>query len=261
MRNPIPTLTCRIIYLASLSCIVLLTGCTARSINSNTQKSFDSFRPATATPAPQPQAKAVKPQSVSSTGPKGLQSSAGPSKAAASLPTPRPVEPVALPTQIPAATPTPQLAFSYPLRVIIPAIGLDAPIVPMGWSMVQDDGQQVSEWDVPDYRAVGWLKTSALIGEVGNTVLEGHQDIAGRVFEYLDTVQAGDEIQVQTDSDVRKYLVVLKTILPDKGQPLAVRQQNAKWIAPSADERLTLVTCWPRNDNTHRLIVVAVPKK
>lgn len=261
MRNLLPTLTCRIIYLASFSCIVLLTGCTARSINSNTQNSFDSSRPATATPAPRPHPIAVKPQSVSSAGPYGLQSSVGPSPAVVSSPTPHPVELASLPTQKPVATPALQLALGHPLRIIIPAIGLDAPIVPMGWSIVEDNGQQVSEWDVPDYRAVGWLETSALVGKVGNTVLEGHQDIAGRVFEYLDTVQAGDEIQVQTDSDVRKYLVVLKTILPEKGQPLAVRQQNAKWIAPSADERLTLVTCWPRNNNTHRLIVVAVPKK
>ena len=35
--------------------------------------------------------------------------------------------------------------------------------------------------------------------------------------------------------------------------------ENAAWIMPSEDERLTLVTCWPYTSNTHRLIIVARP--
>jgi len=38
-----------------------------------------------------------------------------------------------------------------------------------------------------------------------------------------------------------------------------VRRQNARWIAPTTDERLTLVTCWPYTGNSHRLIIVAKP--
>jgi LPXTG-site transpeptidase (sortase) family protein len=30
---------------------------------------------------------------------------------------------------------------------------------------------------------------------------------------------------------------------------------------PSTDERLTLITCWPYETNTHRLIIVALPEK
>ena len=37
------------------------------------------------------------------------------------------------------------------------------------------------------------------------------------------------------------------------------RLQNARWIAATADERLTLVTCWPNTTNSHRLIIVAEP--
>jgi sortase A len=146
-----------------------------------------------------------------------------------------------------------------PNRLLIPAINLDAPIVAVGWSVVEKDGQQVSEWDVPDWRAAGWLNTSALIGAPGNSVLEGHQDIDGRVFENLEYLKEGDEIQVQTSSYARRYIVALRTIVPEKNQPLEVRRENARWIGPSNDERLTLVTCWPRNDNTHRLILVALP--
>ena len=39
-----------------------------------------------------------------------------------------------------------------------------------------------------------------------------------------------------------------------------MREENGRWIQPSDDERLTLVTCWPADSNTHRLILVAVPE-
>jgi sortase A len=176
-------------------------------------------------------------------------------------PTPRPVKPTAIqkPTRVPVAnSPTPIQHFA-PIRLIIPVINLDVPIVAMGWSVVNNRGQQVSEWDVPNWRAAGWLNFSALVGERGNTVLEGHQDIDGRVFENLDQLKGGDEIQVQAGSEIHKYVVVVRTIVPEKNQPPEVRRENARWIARSNDERLTLVTCWPRNDNTHRLILVALP--
>jgi len=37
------------------------------------------------------------------------------------------------------------------------------------------------------------------------------------------------------------------------------RRENAKWIAPTDYERLTLVSCWPYTTYTHRLIVIAAP--
>jgi sortase A len=37
------------------------------------------------------------------------------------------------------------------------------------------------------------------------------------------------------------------------------RLANALWIMPSKDERLTLITCYPYDSNTHRLIIVARP--
>jgi sortase A len=37
------------------------------------------------------------------------------------------------------------------------------------------------------------------------------------------------------------------------------RLENARWIGPFPDERLTLVTCWPYTNNTHRVIVIAKP--
>jgi sortase A len=53
------------------------------------------------------------------------------------------------------------------------------------------------------------------------------------------------------------YQITNKMILPEMYEPLDVRVKNAQWIMPSNDERLTLITCWPYESNTHRLIIVA----
>jgi sortase A len=56
-----------------------------------------------------------------------------------------------------------------------------------------------------------------------------------------------------------EYVIVDKFIVKDKGEPEAVRRANARWIEPFNEERLTLVTCWPYNNNTHRVIVIGKP--
>ncbi len=142
-----------------------------------------------------------------------------------------------------------------PTRVVIPAIDLDAPIEMVGWSQTKN----VSTWDIPNHFAAGWLKTSAPISQPGNTVLEGHHNMAGEVFRRLVDLKSGDLIKVYSNDQAHSYQVTALHILPDRDEPIEVRRQNAIWIQPTLDERLTLVTCWPYTDNTHRLIVVAKP--
>ena len=113
-------------------------------------------------------------------------------------------------------------------------------------------------WEVADY-AAGWHVTSAPPGQPGNTVLAGHHNINGEVFRYLVDVQEGDEIDLYAGDTIYKFLVEQKLILKEKDEPLEVRQRNAQWIAPTNDVRLTLVTCWPYTNNTHRVVVVAKP--
>jgi len=157
--------------------------------------------------------------------------------------------------------PTPVVAGDPPSRIVIPAIDLDAPIVIVGWHIEVVGDAQASVWDVPDWYAAGWLKTSAPAGQKGNTVLDGHHNIKGQVFRRLVDLKPRDEIELYVGSQVLHYMVTEKHILPDRDQPLQVRMDNAKWIQPTDDERLTLVTCWPYTNNTHRLIIVARPFK
>jgi LPXTG-site transpeptidase (sortase) family protein len=164
-----------------------------------------------------------------------------------------------LPTNTPVPTPQPlPPASSGPTRVVIKSVGIDTPVVPIGWSVVEQNGREYSVWDVADYVA-GWHETSAPPGQPGNTVLSGHHNIKGEVFRYLVDVQEGDEVDLYVGDAVYRYYVEQKLIVKEKGEPLEVRRQNAQWIASTNDVRVTLVTCWPYTNNTHRVIVVAKP--
>ena len=147
-----------------------------------------------------------------------------------------------------------------PERLVIPSIALDAPVVPAASRIVLVEGRRYREWLAPDRYAAGWHPTSAWAGMPGNMVLSGHNNIAGAVFRRLADVKIGDPIRIYTRDRVFLYEVTERYILPERGQPLKVRQANAQWIGPFPDERLTLVTCWPPWSNSHRLIVVARPR-
>ncbi len=167
------------------------------------------------------------------------------------------------PARVPTTSPTapepaaPDRAPEIPLRIIIPAINLDAPVQPV--KLIVSRNGRTAEWGVPAGRTSGWHSTSARLGEPGNLVLNGHHNIRGRVFARVKDLQPLDQIIVIGERRKVTYEVVERKLLLERGQPLAVRIENAQWIMPTEDTRLTLVTCWPPTDNSHRLIVIARP--
>lgn len=146
-----------------------------------------------------------------------------------------------------------------PERLLIPTIDLDAPVSGIGLAQVQNSGQTYYQWQVPNEFRAGWHNTSAPLGRAGNTVLNGHHNINGEVFRHLVDLKIGAEIVVYDRENAYSYVVAQVEILPERGQPLEIRKANARWIAPTEDERLTLITCWPYEDNSHRVVVVAYP--
>lgn len=146
-----------------------------------------------------------------------------------------------------------------PLRLVIPDINLDAPILAVSPQLVNIGGINFQQWLSPDEFAVGWHESSAKLGEAGNTVLNGHHNIHGEVFRNLIDLSQNGLIMVYSDQHLFIYQVTNKMVLPEKYESLDVRVKNAQWILPSEDERLTLITCWPYESNTHRLIIVARP--
>lgn len=149
-------------------------------------------------------------------------------------------------------------AVSPPTRIVANSINLDAKIVEVGWKQVIENGVSTNVWEVANY-AAGWHKNSKLPGQGGNIVLSGHNNIKGEVFRYLVDLKPGDGITLFVGEKLYEYTTTDVFILKDKGEPEAVRPENAKWIGSFNDERLTLVTCWPYTNNTHRVIVVARP--
>jgi sortase A len=82
-------------------------------------------------------------------------------------------------------------------------------------------------------RAVGHIPGTALPGEAGNVGLAGHRDT---FFRPLKDVKIEDEIQISTLKGSFKYEVESLRI---------VEPENVGVLAPSGENVLTLVTCYP----------------
>jgi len=145
-------------------------------------------------------------------------------------------------------------------QVSIARIGLQTPIVAVSWHLAEVDGLVVAEWDVAQ-NAAGHHRGSAPLGGPGNCVLSGHsRPSAGGVFQRLHELRRGDRIVV-TDSlgQAHTYAVDEVVQVAELGASLDQRRENARYMAPTDDTRLTLITCWPDWAYTHRLIVIARP--
>lgn len=139
----------------------------------------------------------------------------------------------------------------------IPAIGVEAPIIGfMPWER-EVDGVPVLLLPVPNSYAASWDMRSAEPGLGWNTVLSGHSNLYGGVFGDLDNLAYGDEVAVWSPYGVFSYYISEILYIEENNQPLEVRLQNAQWLRPTGDQRVTLITCWHRSDSTHRLIVIA----
>lgn len=188
-----------------------------------------------------------------------------PAVAASPLPGPtRPPRPQLSPspaavTPGPTSTAPPLRAPVVPDRIVIPALDVDAPVQSVGWDTVEIEGELFGQWAVPEGLAAGWHNTSAPLGTAGNTVLNGHHNVDGAIFGGLIDLEPGATIILKSEGQTFHYTVAQLMTLQERWQTIDERLDNARWIQPSDDERLTLVTCWPDYDNSFRLIVVAVP--
>lgn len=162
---------------------------------------------------------------------------AAPMPTASIIPTPEPADPpllrpaIAPPTPVPA--PPAVVRASQPVRLIIPAIGLNLKPVSVG----------LDRWRtpiVPKHEA-GWYNNSAMPGQPSNVVFWGH------VLRWLDSpnvpapfarvreLRPGAEIRVVTaDGAVHRYRV---------SRQVQVRPNQVEYILPTPSERLTLVSC------------------
>ncbi|HXF64422.1 MAG TPA: class F sortase [Caldilineaceae bacterium] len=147
-----------------------------------------------------------------------------------------------------------------PVRLQIPAINLDVPIIAMGWRLGVVDGRRTTVWDVPTDKA-GWHINSAGAGGAGNTIISGRQVGGEAVFAplALGVVQPGQEVYL-TDGDGVVWVYRISEVtepIPITGATPEDEQLAASYFAPTQTARLTLVTGWPEFTTTHRVFAVA----
>jgi len=132
--------------------------------------------------------------------------------------------------------PTPVPAMEQAIRIQIPAIRVDAPVVQGdNWEQLKKGvGQQIG---TPDP------------GSKGNIVLAGHNDVYGEVFRYLDRLNPGGTVILFTSR--RQYIYVITGT--QMVEPTAVDV-----MAQTSDVRVTLISCHPYLIDDHRIVVSAV---
>ncbi|GAB4499131.1 MAG: hypothetical protein OHK003_13820 [Anaerolineales bacterium] len=131
--------------------------------------------------------------------------------------------------------PVPTAAPDQAVRIQIPSINVDAPVV-------QGDGWEQLK------KGVGQYIGSSPPGRDGNLVLSAHNDVYGEIFRYLDRLVPGDQIIVYTQQRQFTYIVD-RTVLVE---PTAVEV-----MAPTSSPTVTLISCYPYLVNDQRIVVFA----
>jgi LPXTG-site transpeptidase (sortase) family protein len=176
-------------------------------------------------------------------------------------PTPVPPTPTSPPTRRPTSTPMvqPTQVPYTPTRILILSVGINATVVPTGLEMEEADGTPRPRWAVPEPHLTGWHESSAPLGVPGNTVINGHNWPRDAAFRKLHNIQIGEQIILFSNLVPFFYETAEVVILSEAGQPPEVKQANTRYIQPTDDERVTLITCYPYGSTRDRLVVIAYP--
>ncbi|SQC85519.1 sortase [Clostridium perfringens] len=105
----------------------------------------------------------------------------------------------------------------------ISSINLKVPVV---------NGEENLNYVVAKYR------NSPNFGENGNTILAGHNNMAGSIFKNLYKVKIGEIVEVQKDNEIFKYKITEREIVEPNDPSLLTQDLNKKEI--------TLITCTNR---------------
>lgn len=134
-----------------------------------------------------------------------------------------------------ANLPVPTSAPDQAIRIQVPAINVDAPVVlGDGWEQLK--------------KGVGQNRASANPGQTGNVILSAHNDVYGEIFRYLDKLAPGDQVILYTQQRQYVYIVDRTAIV----EPTAVEV-----MASTGSPTVTLISCYPYLVNKQRIVVFA----
>lgn len=172
--------------------------------------------------------------------------SSGPTATPTRLPA---ATPTATPSPAPTFTPTPTPIVAYPgmaTRLVIPKIGLDAPIV---LAPIANGTWMVDHLD----QMIGHLEGTAPPGSNSNIVLAGHVTLAAGVlgpFSKLSLLSPGDSVIVYEGSKEHLYQIENKQ---------TVSRNDVEVVYPTETGQITLITCinWNSREGrySNRLVV------
>jgi sortase A len=124
-------------------------------------------------------------------------------------------------------------------RVLIPAIGVDSPIV----EGVDESALDRGAWHIPG---------TSTPDRGGNTVISGHRfrylPPNNTTFYLLNKLRSGDLIQIQWDNQLYHYRVT---------DTREVEPTQVEILQNTTDTRLTLFTCTPILSTARRLVITA----
>ncbi|WP_374983738.1 class F sortase [Streptomyces fradiae] len=167
---------------------------------------------------------------------------AGPGRPAARPPAPKPSvkpspKPSPKPSVEPSAKPSPApLPASPPVRVAVPAITIEAPLVRLG---LDGTGRLMSP-PVDNPKVAGWYKDGATPGEKGTAILVGHRDTrtGPAVFLNLDVLKPGNTVRITRQDGVTAVFTVDRVRTFDKEQ-----FPDKEVYGPAPRPELRLLTC------------------
>jgi sortase A len=131
--------------------------------------------------------------------------------------------------------PVPTRGPEHAIRLQIPSIGVDAPVV------------EGDDWEALKQGA-GHHVGSANPGTTGNCIISAHNDIFGEIFRDLPDLDLGAELLLYTASNVYRYVV---------DQTRIIEPTDVSVMYPASSPVLTLISCYPYGIDTHRIAVVA----
>ena len=135
--------------------------------------------------------------------------------------------------------PVPTQGPTQGVRIQIPAIRVDAPIV-------QGDGWEQLK------KGVGQHLGTPDPGQNGNVVLSAHNDVFGEIFRDLDQLKPGDEVVLFTSQKTYTYVVEQTRIV----EPTQVEVLNQ-----TQEAIVTLISCYPYMVDNQRIVVTASLKE
>lgn len=143
-----------------------------------------------------------------------------------------------------------------PVRLSIPALGVNAPIMPVGVGL--KGSMEVPE----DVATAGWYRFGPLPGSRGSAMVIGHVDSRTQgpgIFFGLSTLRLGERIGVRITGGLTQLFVV------EARRFFAKDELPEDLFARDGPPRLTLVTCGGGFDErtrsySHNVIVYAVPE-